>query len=162
MYVWWGGSRRGRRGGLSGGGPSALSENMPHALVELGGLRRLLSRLQENACVERSMQQKPPRATGLPLHSRPLQFSIRSEATIKRTHGEMAYVRSIESCQRTSVRHSDNRSCQRSPLTLGFLPSLEAAWATYPLPQAPTRPHPFDHTKVGSGRMKIVSVRRGH
>lgn len=35
--------------GFSGGGPSTLSENMPHALVELGGLRRLLSRLQERA-----------------------------------------------------------------------------------------------------------------
>lgn len=73
-----------------------LSENMPHALVELGGLHRLLSRLQENACVERSMQQKPPRATGLPLLSRPTSVFL-SKATIKRTRGVIVYVRSIES-----------------------------------------------------------------
>lgn len=42
----YGGRGRPRVEGFSGA-VRALSENMPHALVELGGLRGILSRLQE-------------------------------------------------------------------------------------------------------------------
>lgn len=92
------GGRGGGVGGFGGGGPSALSENMPHALVELGGLAQASLKVTGESLCEEKHAAGAPRATGLPLLSLPPvlgpQLSVHSQAVINNTwHNNLRLIR---------------------------------------------------------------------
>lgn len=123
---------------------------MPHALVELGGLRGLLSRLQERP-VRLGAGERNHAAAVHTQHTpsapspRKLKHATAEKQKKKNLSIRTCYTcSSARACRRVlAVRSSDNRSSERSPLTQCFLP-LHHVSAAAP-PQA------LDHTKVGSG-----------
>lgn len=139
------------------------------------GPARASLKVTGEACAERSRRKKPcsssPHATRAPLDSVCCCFHcekrfifrfpwMQKHAAIKNLHHNVfniylivphhAFNLWLSLRLAASGCCSDNRSSKRSPLTPGFLPSLEPAGtrAMYPLPH----PWALDHTKVGSGR----------